>query len=784
MRGEEAINTILDNGMEVPLTLLRSSSQKTDPHRAYIHLELGKFEDTVSRIRHDDFDIPKGSRSSFFYFKVSAKIPVDTVGVHRYPLDRNNTEVQKLGTDSRALGWIIVRVALRGGIKIVSVESPFVIRNTVDADLLCEIRDHDGVSLLWRCLVPKPDESDELGVVSCPADLVPFIHDKSYRFSASLARETALVAANLHQAVEISTPPPFSQDSFLKGLISTEEISLPVSESHAVDASGPADLEQDMVHLSVCSARIGSWSGVKSPLALDVPEQRMILFRSPFGFRNCLSLPMSIQIRVQRQSRSVTPGGLSKGSSTKRKGRQRSPQNSLTKHSSFRRQATFVSDWEDIAERLDCGDHVNWTGALATDTIQLRVKFVGTDGDNSRRFPGWSSPLTIPPSERSSQSDKNVVGGRLGQLKVFDADGVSLYLSVALEGAKKKMDSAPGMEENIRFYSQTYLPATRMVSIFVPYWILDGTKQDLEFFSGAPVAGQLDKRIAIESMGAGQKTPMSTSGLAELLDNVNFLNLPTTSTFEVMMIGDEKSSRMTVRKRLARTSRQRMRMSSPWSEPIPLRDERESIHDIVVLSSIDSVINSSSDGDCQAFDRLLLRLSVTAAPERFGGFFGTKLIQVVNSYAVLNETGRDIEIVEDNSNDSQIVIQASGYAQPFHFDDSKSIRFRFKEFGWAWSGQFRVRLNRREVTMRLHHKMKGLTVIVTMEVRSRKKSSTSLLIFRQASHPPFRLENHTMHPLHFGQASSRIGFEESDVDAMLLPYQIADFAWGKLYLAL
>lgn len=94
------------------------------------------------------------------------------------------------------------------------------------------------------------------------------------------------------------------------------------------------------------------------------------------------------------------------------------------------------------------------------------------------------------------------------------------------------------------------------------------------------------------------------------------------------------------------------------------------------------------------------------------------------------------------------------------------------------SGKFTVRFNRPEVTMRLRHKMKGQTVIVTFEVVE-KKGSTNMLVFRQSSHPPFRLENHTMFPLNFGQSSTRISAEENEVDAMLLPYQSADFAWDE-----
>lgn len=80
--------------------------------------------------------------------------------------------------------------------------------------------------------------------------------------------------------------------------------------------------------------------------------------------------------------------------------------------------------------------------------------------------------------------------------------------------------------------------------------------------------------------------------------------------------------------------------------------------------------------------------------------------------------------------------------------------------------------------MRLRHRMKGQTVIVTVELIE-KKGATNMIFLRQSSHPPFRLENHTMFPLHFGQSSARMGSEDTEVDSMLLPYQSTDFAWDE-----
>ena len=71
--------------------------------------------------------------------------------------------------------------------------------------------------------------------------------------------------------------------------------------------------------------------------------------------------------------------------------------------------------------------------------------------------------------------------------------------------------------------------------------------------------------------------------------------------------------------------------------------------------------------------------------------------------------GRDLEIMTDIESGSTIFVRATSRPQSFHFDDMKPICFRFKEYGWNWSGRFHVKKNVREVTIRLRQKMKGDT---------------------------------------------------------------------------
>lgn len=660
------------NGCEVPLTLKRSLSQTCDPHRAYILLELGSFEETLERLKIDEVDIPKGSLSSSFFFKASAKIPVDTVGVHRYPLDRNyeaRSDSNISSKNSRSLGWIIVRVGLRDGIKIVSIESPLTLKSTADSDLVCEVRDFNRFSLLWRCVVPKYDgrvddgQRDD-GLIPVPADIVPFLHDKSHSFSIIAVEKYSSYSTGDEElpglgglrGVSVTPPAPFSPQSYGRGLLGEENISLSTFDP----SSGIASVES--VHITVTSLRIGTFSGVGA--AVQVPEQRMMIFRAPVSVRNCLALPIAVQVRL-------------KGSATS---------DNFAVHSSPRGDKSGKEGWEDLG-LLDCGQSVNWTGARATDKVQMRIRFVGTDGDNSRRFPGWSSPVFVPPRTSSRRESNKQIDkfSPFAKMRLLDAENTALDLSVAFDRDSGLLSEEPTIQENIRLFADALASGSRAISIFVPYWIVDSSNQDLEFSSGTAVAGQLDGLSEYESKSGFVSEEGSTLGLAELLDNDNFLRLPATRSFDVMMVGDESSTRLTVRKRLGRRSRKVFkRLATPWSDPIPLQSTDSSQHDITVLSPRISQDEKVLDPDeIRGFDLYVLRSNVLPAPGRFGGMHGTKLIHIINRYSILNETGRDVEISSDRS-DTVVLIRSTGIPQPFHFDDTRPMRFRFREFGWTW----------------------------------------------------------------------------------------------------
>ena len=216
---------------------------------------------------------------------------------------------------------------------------------------------------------------------------------------------------------------------------------------------------------------------------------------------------------------------------------------------------------------------------------------------------------------------------------------------------------------------------------------MDGTGEDLEFYSGSRVAGQTSDRVTGLSGYSDPGSKCPTMGLAELLENDKLLHLPSRSKFDVIMIGQKKS--LTVRRRSSRL--RATGKLSPWSSPIPLHDQTAE-HDITVYTH-ESPLTEAVDRDESESRRYSFRASIVPAPVRFGGKLGTRLIHIRNRFSVLNEMGRDIEIECGDS--PPAVVKASASPRPFHFDVASPMRFRFREFGWNWSGKFTIARNRR-----------------------------------------------------------------------------------------
>ena len=707
-RNERPRKFILSNNSEVPLSLKRSQSQSCDPHRAHIILELGDFEETVGRVNQEDLDTSRGSRSANFSYKISAKVPVDTVGVHRYPIDWNRR--QELQGSTRSLGWIIVRVALSEGIKMVSIESPLTLRNTSDIDLLCEVRDHGGLSILWRCVVPKKHDGEIF--VSVPADIVPSLNGQSRTFGAvALAKECEVnheadaPPIGIDVATHISLPPLSSPSSVDKGIIDERNVSLRVLRPRQV-RSPAFNRERLKIPLNICSLRVGS----SDELISSIPEQRMLVFRSALTIQNHLALPIQVQVRIKQS----------------------------TPISEINEKSLELHSWIDLG-LLNCADTSSWAGATPTDTAEIRVRVMGNAGEPSRQFPSWSSPVTIP--SEIIDDDLNRSHTKLGKLKIVDCSNAPLLISIAIWRGRIPQEKV-SLQDNMRNFSRKLPIASRIISLFCPFWIVDGSGLDLQYQSKNFVAGQAEPSSGFDQRSCDIDT-VSSLGLGELLDARDFVYLPSRISFQVLMLGEEGASQLFVRRRLTREHTTRDSISS-WSDPIPLAMDNNAHFDISVppppkIHASGAKVLGASDTE----EPFALRARSIRAPEALGGSHGTRLIHIVCRFAIVNDLGQEIEILDSSSRFSPIIIPADGRPRPFHFDDSMPLRFRPKEYGWIWSGRFHVKRNIREMTLRLRHGLKGHTAIFSIEFHFQTQSGTCVIVFRPAARAPYRIENHS-----------------------------------------
>mmetsp|Transcript_29191 Transcript_29191/g.43405 ORF Transcript_29191/g.43405 Transcript_29191/m.43405 type:complete len:165 (-) Transcript_29191:262-756(-) len=92
------------------------------------------------------------------------------VGVYKFPLYRVGED--RL-TTMGASASVIVRVALSGGTKIVSIESPLFLKNVTNSPILCQISEQSSTSLLWEATLlsrSKENEQKDRNVVGSESE--------------------------------------------------------------------------------------------------------------------------------------------------------------------------------------------------------------------------------------------------------------------------------------------------------------------------------------------------------------------------------------------------------------------------------------------------------------------------------------------------------------------------------------------------------------------------------------------------------------------------------------
>jgi hypothetical protein len=735
--GERTTKTILPSGREIPLSLKRTLSQSCDPHRATIQVELGKYDESYGRVTGVGTDDTADTHTHTYCYRTT--IAVDTVGVKKIPLLPNTNVVF---TDNAAVYcsklYIIARVSLKGDNKVVSLESPLLVKNTAEIGLGLKIT---GTSLVWSSGLAAADwqkgKHHTCTIVPIPADILPLLDTRAASLVVSSVSDNGVPSL-------VFIPPTFSAKSLSRGKISEEEVRL----------RKPSHGNEPHVSLNVCGLRIGSVD-LNSDFATDPkghvpklgtdPQQRMILFRPSVVIHNHLPVAIVIWIRRKRMDQPIPK--------------------STTFLAAFSSREKMPNDTHDSVDRKDTwfnmgliesGSSVSWSGAPSNEQCELRVRFVENDGEEYRQFPSYSSIATVVAS-----SELLLSGSFTSTTKMQIADSSKTMLSLTITvDASNNADVDATSARNLASFASKLTPSPREVSVSVPYWLVDSSGLELEYALNSSLLstcllpgqrGPLDsKRVATPA------TSLLSLGLVEPLENEGAPKSASTSSFVILMIGDKGKPNLKIRRRPAHTSEDENGEENPWSRTIE-------------LGSAYSDINVKT---------LTLRSQTISAPKRFGGKHGTKIIHIFSKIEIVNELGRDIELVMSRGKERPTLVAGDGQPTPFHCGKQGKVKFRPTEFGWKWSGSLELREERKDVTLRLVHKLRGQVILVTVDFFIGGKSVGDRLIFRSASHPPFRIENHTMHALRYFQGySADVGI--SSQESTLLAFQSVEFAWDE-----
>ena len=405
---------------------------------------------------------------------------------------------------------------------------------------------------------------------------------------------------------------------------------------------------------------------------------------------------------------------------------------------------------------VQSGGSMPWSGAPSDERIELRVRLVENDGEEYRQFPGDSTIATIVPTSELLLSGSFT---SITKLRIADASHSFLSLTTTVE-ASNNLDIDATLARDLESFVFKLTSAPREVSISVPFWLVDSSGLELEYalctslMSNYLIAGQ---RGPLDS-AKGMKPVASPKslGLAGLLENDDPTRLASASPLMVLMIGDKAKPKLKIRRRPQHSYDEENGEASQWSRPIELG-------------------NTYSEINLKA---LTLRSQTVSAPSRFGGKIGTKIIHIFSKIEIISQLGRDIELVVCRGKESPTLVKGDGQSTPFHCRKEGRIKFRPTEFGWKWSGSLELREERKDVTLRLVHKLRGQVILVTVDFFIGMKSVGDRVIFRVASHPPFRIENHTIHALRFFQGYSA-DKGTSIHESTLLAFQSVDFAWDE-----
>uniref|UniRef100_A0A7S2KB32 Vacuolar protein sorting-associated protein 13 VPS13 adaptor binding domain-containing protein n=1 Tax=Leptocylindrus danicus TaxID=163516 RepID=A0A7S2KB32_9STRA len=776
-QGESSKEFDLSSGCEMALSLKRSINQTCDPHRAYIRIQ----------VRDNQAD-----------FRSIERVPVDMVGVYEFPLvaaEDKEDGIQK---------YLIVRVEFVKGSKIVSIESPFFLKNTTEVPLHCILKSANG-NMMWDSIIPPSIERKTEDFGQNQRNLIPipcsmFGNGVSFSVIAVsqyfMKRREKLIRSHV-DALEVPFESFLSQNCEKIGIIDRMDMSLEIKDKLGTETT--------FVDVDVCCLRTG---GPTSQLPL--PEQHMIMFRPPFVMKNYLPLPLKAQVRLKSLS-------LAKNRSGSKVSLSKLDMTSLNER--LERQQSRVEEWVDLGV-IECGEMVQWAGSISDESVDIRVQLLEDISFSvSKSFPNWSTSATI--GNRNMKDDRKLNDDMNDEispsLNVLDTSGIEMKISTALESSEigNCGRSADGVKNLVSLIDV----APRVVAIYVPYWVINQTGIELDYiaesnaFLGAPipVAGQnmsplsltspqfstTDKSFAFHRVNSSSLDLSSLNSKSDTWRTLEEQKISSDSV-DISMIGEKLARKLRVRKSVHYASQQGYVVGTvrsdrgerlPWSNAFSIHSRNA---DVTIYPSKAIMWHSSEESQEKEFELSFCSRAILA-PTRFGGKHGTMLVHIANRYSLVNALGREFEIVQCNASDGDAIygspVRVSADEEPyaFHFDDKNTVRFRPVEYGWAWSGAFRLKTKQREITLRLQHNLTRATIIVTIEYRKNSPAPGYTVVFRLTEYPPFRLENHTLRPLRFYQFQSfkrkmrPFGKhpQRNQEGDFLLPYHTVAFAWDE-----
>ena len=311
--------------------------------------------------------------------------------------------------------------------------------------------------------------------------------------------------------------------------------------------------------------------------------------------------------------------------------------------------------------RVTCGTTNGGRGDKEIPVLQLSVPFWIV---NATKRVGKDLQFRIRCGEKSYASENSMAGS---------SDGASGKLSGGGERARLRSASS----------GSAALPRSRTTS-----W------RDGHFL--APGQAKIDQGSGKGNEIVGLKRLIYGEGG---VDAEGFLYEGSERAFDVIMVGDEHSTDFSVRGG----------NDESWCRAVGMA--------------------RSQDFDVKlggAGKRLSLCSMVIVAPKNFGGDLGTKFLCISNRFTFANLLGREMAVKVCKADgkysgvSEDLVLSSDGYPTDFHFEESGKVRIRPTEYGWSWSGAFKLKRKRsgenaNEIIFRMCNELNGKVIVCSVE---------------------------------------------------------------------